>query len=168
MTGFDEAGQVSHRAFIFETSRAEWKSSVGKLLQKKHTDYARIRLNDGRLVVINNGGNGEQYLGDDFVSTLRKIFDAACCDCKPVSTSRRWQLGKEITSKWELVGNLRPKTEMEVEKILEDFGLPVKDFPHTEGISFKYPPNWTEDEIKNFNFKLSIAHNNESSSDGSG
>ena len=166
MTTVNVDGLSSSRASILITIDTEWKSRIVKRLYRKHADFACIRLNNGQLAVINNGGEGVLYTGDDFIATLTAYFNALNYDHKPVSTSKRWQLkGKESKHEWERLNEL-PVTISKLIKTLAEFGLNANFMisSNIDGVSFKCPYEWTENDILNLQYYLATLQGEESKS----
>ena len=163
---FDAAGHLSRRASMFETSPEEWKSSVSKWLKRQDADFMHIRLADGRLIVINNGGVGEMYSGDKFRSALEKIFQAVGYDRKPVFTSKRWRLPKPNTKfRWVRLNNLW-LTLSELEKALAGLeNQPVKIVKKDKDrVIFECPAEWTDEMLEDLANDLANMKGEESES----
>jgi hypothetical protein len=162
---FDEERHRNSRASILlvKTDK-EWEGCVRKRLQRKHADFARVRLNNGQLVVINNGGFGDLYSGDSFASELKKIFGAVGYNRKPVSSSKRWQMGAHAsTHKWERVHRLYTNLA-ELKKTLAEFDIqtkPIFSF-HLSGLTFECPSDWGENDISNLGYELESIEGEES------
>lgn len=144
----------SSSAFLFETTVEEWKSSIRKQLSRQHVDFARIRMADGRLAVVNNGNSGDFFSDDRFDSALASIFDAVGYDRKPVSTSKRWKLEtKGARFNWERVNNLH-LTLPELMDELHKLGAQSEYMKSSDRITFKYPDSFTEEDIREANYHL--------------
>ncbi len=147
MTLLNVEGILSSSAFLFEITSEEWESSIKKRLSRQNVDFARIRLANGRLAVVNNGNNGEFFSDDRFDSALASIFDAVGYDRKPVSTSKRWRLAtKKPSFKWDRLNNLY-LTLPELKDELQKLGARTEYTQYSNGIIFEYPNSWTEEMI---------------------
>ena len=160
----DEERHWSSQASIMSVKTDKEWDCVRKRLQRKNADFARVRLNDGQLAVINVGGFGDLYTGDSFESELKKIFDAVGYGHKPVSTSKTWQMGtQESTHKWERVSRLQINLPA-LNEALSEFDIHTEPIlsVHLSGLTFKCPPDWTEQEIESFSYDLASRPGEES------
>jgi len=148
-------------AFVFETSVPQWKSSVRRRLARHSVDFLCIRLHGDRLVVINNGGEGDiLYSGDldepvegvlPFGPTLDRMLSAIGYGRKPIFTSTRWRLPRrDSKNQWQRVGISRLKPS-QLEEVLADSGLHIRHFGwHADRLAYELPDSWEEEGILAF------------------
>ena len=157
----DRNGDYLCLAFVFRTSRAEWRKSVRRYLERHGADFACLQLLGGDVAVINNRGEGTiLYSGEfppaikgevyPFEAGLDEIFAAIDCQRRPISTSKNWRRkddGQE--SEWELVHRLNGPAFKAAKPKLEKWGVHVDS--STVGdkttLHFKWPASFTPGDI---------------------